>query len=467
MQTQLSQGAHRSGAAARGQMLRGWSPGLATLAVAVLVLLASATAALGASPSPSPSPSSPDTQLIGGELGASEPIFVDDFSDETRWYVGDGDTTAYRYEDGSYVAEVKTDDRTAWSYKTLDKSKPVVHILGTVKPETGRGAAGYLCMAGTGDAAKALFATESTAGYWVLGTISGSDTTVLARGPLSEFTGFTEGGTLTTIALDCGMTTAGEADGTRAILWVDGRRVGEVQTPDVIGPFDRVGVIVGDEDAGFSASFDSLTVLGGDDKAPYLDSIAAGSGTSTTPSESPSASGGPSAQPTTSAEPTGSAEPTQVPSAEPTEVPSAEPTQALDKAQQALLTHVPQARRAECAAGTALPDTPGQVAALQCTSPDGISAWYYQFNSKKNVDAAFDAYTSPKATGKDCQKGPSTITFNLDDKPAGTLACYTLPDTDTVQFEWVNEPLKILAFAQQENGRFADVFDWWRGAGPV
>jgi hypothetical protein len=439
--------------------------GLATGASAVALLaLASATAGANPShsalPTASPPPSaSPGASSLGGEFGATQPIYNDDFSDETRWYVGSDNSGSYAYKDGAYLAEVTTDNRTSWSFVPLDPAKPVVHILGTVTPVSGRGAAGYLCMAGSGDAAKSLFATVSTAGDWVLGSTSGSNTSVLARGPLPLFSAFDQDGLPTTISLDCAMT---QGDGhTRASLWIDGQRAGEVQTAEGIGPFDHVGVILGDEDAGFSASFDDLSVLGGDDEVEAIDSAAAGTGNGSTgsPSASPSANASAAPLSTTSPEPSASPEPTAAP--------SPEPSQALSRAQLALLEHVPAFMRTGCMAADPLPDTAGQVASVQCPGSSGISVWYYQFNSKQNVDAAFDAYTSAKATGKDCQKGPSTITFNVNGKPVGSLACYTLPDTQTVQFQWVNEPLKILAFAQQESGTFADVFSWWRTAGPV
>src|SRR5262249_39127380 len=138
--------------------------GVVVLATTVVAALLTTNVALGASPSPSPSalpspsvlaaPSALPSPSAGfeGDFGATEPIYADDFSDDTVWYVGEDDTTGYRYEDESYVVQTKTDDRTSWSYKVLKQSKPVVQVLGTVMAQSGLGTAAYLCMAGSGDA---------------------------------------------------------------------------------------------------------------------------------------------------------------------------------------------------------------------------------------------------------------------------------------------------------------------------
>src|SRR3954470_5595307 len=135
MQSQTIRRARRSRSSGSIDLTGVARSGVFVSITAAAVALAMTTSAFAASPSPSPSSSpspSASGEGTGSVFGATEPIFADDFSDESRWYVGEDDTTSYGYENGTYVARVKTDDRTAWSFKQLDETKPVVHVLGTV-----------------------------------------------------------------------------------------------------------------------------------------------------------------------------------------------------------------------------------------------------------------------------------------------------------------------------------------------
>ena len=378
-----------------------------------------------------------------GELfDAPTQVLLDHFDDDTAWFTGDRDADRFAYEGGAYVVEVKNDESGSWVWRNIGDSHPVLRAKGSITLSDGDGAGGYMCGAGTGTQPGFIFGDVTTSGEWVLGTIIGTVASVHARGPLPN--GQDGAQTPVVVTLECAMTDGGD----RAALSVDGAPVAQVQLADVIGPFDKVAVYVGDTTGPYSASFDDLSVSVGDTRAQRAGDPAPGSQPDTTPA--PTLGPGQSA----------------APSSGPSTAPSS--PAALTPEETALIAHVPVAFRDTCGPTAELSGLAGQVAGIFC-QPAGSAdiAWYYQFDSVASMDAGFDSFLPATATGTDCRQGPSSVTYDIDDQPAGRLACYDTTDTSGgVQADWTDTQLKFLSFGQENSGSYQGLHDWWLTAGP-
>jgi hypothetical protein len=426
---------------------------VASVALALTVVAAPAALAQGSlrdqlapSASPTAAPSAPETAPPSGKgtissiFGSDTPAFVDPFTDTTLWGTTDDDYSTIEYRNGQLVITPKQSNGGSWSWRTLPDAHDTLRIEGTIAVTGESGAGAWLCGANApGDTTAFILGGVTTSGEWVLGTIEGSTIRVIARGPLASLSATNA----PTVALECA-TTFGGPD--RAALSIDGTEVAEVSTATTIGPFDRVGAYGGQASVGSSAAFDDATATVGDIPADPPTDPAPGSGAELLPTASPA--------------PGASIAPTAPPSAEPT------PGASLTADEAALMTHVPTAFAGDCGPATPIKDATAGLICSPAASAD--QAEYYQFATKAAMDSAFDTQVPNDLKGKDCSKGPSLITYTINNQPAGRLACF--PNAGSlggVEFLWTDDNLLIASFGTLVSGSYKDANQWWlKEAGP-
>lgn len=339
-------------------------------------------------------------------LGANDSIFQDDFTDEGHWGTQEsGATGTVTYVNDALQITVTSDSQGLWSYHQFPASEPVMRVEGTVVLSPGSGAAGYQCGSTNDDY---LFGVVNGGNEWVIGHIHDNATTVLTRGPLASHVDTGQGGSAH-IAVECAVT-GGATD--RIVLWVDDALVADVRDAPKVGPYDRASAFVTTDRAPFSASFDDVSVSVGDTYAPQ--------GPETAVSE--------------------------------------------------LLRHVPSDIQDAC-----IPQQPaagsGTLAGVLCKpAGDADQAEYYQYDSAQTMTSAFRSILpDPSQTpGQSCETGPSVVAYTIDQQSAGQLACFPNPGSlGGILFMWTDTKLAILSFGVTIDGSYADLFDWWQGAGPV
>jgi hypothetical protein len=355
--------------------------------------------------SATPGPSLGQEPGITG-LGADQTVFQDGFSDDSLWGTQSaGASGSVAYVNDALQITVTTDSQGLWSYHQLASAEPVMRIEGTVLLSPGSGAAGYQCGNASDDY---LFGVINGGNEWVIGRILDSATTVLTRGPLPTQVDAGSGGSAR-LTIECAVT-PGTDD--RMLMWVDDTQVADVNDAPRVGPYDRVGAFVTTATAPFSASFDDVTVWVGDAYAPQ----------------------GPAT------------------------------------AVSALLAHVPDGFRNGCVATQPAAGS-GLVAGVLCKpAGDADQAEYYQYASNDNMEAAFRSILpdASQITGQACDTGPSLVGYNIDEQTAGRLACFPNPGSlGGILFVWTDTELGILSFGVSQQGSYADLFDWWQGAGPL
>lgn len=339
-------------------------------------------------------------------LGANDSIFQDDFTDEGRWGTQEnGATGTVSYVNDALQITVTSDSQGLWSYHQFPTSEPVMRVEGTVVLSPGSGAAGYQCGSMQDDY---LFGVVNGGNEWVIGHIHDNATSVITRGGLASHVDTGQGGSAH-VAVECAVT-GGATD--RIVMWVDDALVADVRDASKVGPYDRASAFVTTDRAPFSASFDDVSVSVGDTYAPQ--------GPETAVSE--------------------------------------------------LLRHVPSDIQDAC-----IPQQPaagsGTLAGVLCKpAGDADQAEYYQYDSAQTMTSAFRSILpDPSQTpGQSCETGPSVVAYTIDQQSAGQLACFPNPGSlGGILFMWTDTQLAILSFGVSIDGTYADLFDWWQGAGPV
>lgn len=373
---------------------------------------ASAASTIGPAPTPATSDRTdgPTTDLplpITG-LGATTLLAVDGFDDAGAWRTGASPDGEVGVEEGALRLVAAGDATVVGSSRPIGADVPVVRIVADVAFAGGAGAVGLLCASGEGDD-RTIHGWASTDGRWRLVRSAGGAERELAAGPLPTGVSLTGGG-IVRLALECADT--GGADGERAAFWVDGTLVADRLTGVRAGPWGRVGIEVAADEPPLLAFADEARTWTG---ARYE-------------------------------------------------------AVAMDPAVALLLTHVPDTWRATCI-GAGDDDRMGATAAVAC-SPAGSAdrAVYRTYPDPAALDRAFDALLMvagdvPRAG--DCLSGPGQGTWSSGDGGEGRIACWSDRDGPGVRtIAWTDPATAILALGTRTSGSWADLYDWYLGAGP-
>ena len=211
--------------------------------------------------------------------------------------------------------------------------------------------------------------------------------------------------------MECAAT--GTDAGDRIALWVDGQVVADATSGTTLGSWDRASVLATVDNPALIAFFDDAIVDVGSAYAPM----------------------------------------------------DADPAM-LD-----LLGRVPAQWRASCTARRPIGGE-SLVAGLVC-APAGAAAQaeYYRYATTADLEAAFQARLD-QAGGQgldqgDCTLGPSLLSWSIPGGSGGRVACFENRDTlGGLQIVWTDTRLGILALGVRTDGGYADLYDWWLGAGP-
>ena len=140
-----------------------------------------------------------------------------------------------------------------------------------------------------------------------------------------------------------------------------------------------------------------------------------------------------------------------------------------DRAVLELLTHVPAAWRDACTARR--PVGSEELAGVVCAPVgDAAQAEYYRYASLDALDAAFTARTADSGQAldtDDCAIGPSVLTWSVPGGSNGRIACFENRDTLGGRIiVWTDEAVGVLALGVHPGDSYAELYDWWLGAGP-
>ena len=268
-----------------------------------------------------------------------------------------------------------------------------------------------------------LLATVNSIDQWAIAKVVSSATTILAQGALPAGVVASDGSAR--LAVECAVT----PDGTDHIaLWVDGRFAGELVDAPHIGPYARFGAYALTEKPPAEVSFDDALVLVGEEYAPGRAQASPGPSDTQAPA-SPDAGRG-----------------------------------------EELLARVPSAFRDAC---TVLPIEPdqGETGAVACSPAGDVDgAQYYLYDSNASMDASFDDLVASEAgdpSGSSCKTEASVLSYTIDGQPAGRLACFPDPDSPLGKvITWTDDQLSIMVVGTDAAMDYADLYAWWRGAGP-
>lgn len=295
------------------------------------------------------------------------------------------------------------------SVRALPEPVPVLRVAATVTLGDGAGAVGVSCATG-GERPELLTGEVTTRDTWRIATVVDGVRTPIAEGPLPLSVELSGGGTVS-LAVECAAT--GTDAGDRAALWVDGQVVGDVTSAPSLGQWERAALMATVDQPALIAFFDDALVDSGDRYAPV----------------------------------------------------DADPT-VLD-----LLDHVPSTWRDSCTARRPV-GTDALVAGIVCApAGEAAQAEYYRYANRDALDAAFaarlEAAAGQSLDAGDCSVGPSLLGWSVPGGSEGRIACFENRDAlGGLQVVWTDTRLGILALGVRTDAGYADLYDWWLGAGP-
>jgi len=135
----------------------------------------------------------------------------------------------------------------------------------------------------------------------------------------------------------------------------------------------------------------------------------------------------------------------------------------------ALLAHVPSDWRDDCFESPSSIFEEGAEATLTCllTGDTSEFAEYTQFDTKANMDVAYQTRVDQWATDTDvqgCDTGPDEAGYNIAGQPAGRILC--APQTTGTRLDWTHDALLILSTLTDFDGSYSAMYADWLVAGP-
>ncbi|MCY7418424.1 MAG: hypothetical protein LH650_08000 [Chloroflexi bacterium] len=235
---------------------RGWP----VASVFALGLALGSTAALAQAPSGSTAPSPAASTPIGW-LGASEQVYMDDFSVPTDWEILEDELGRTAYEGGGLLMSVKEDGATVWDDHRLPTAYGVLRTEALVSIQEGAGAAGVACGSSLG-LPRYLFAAVTHEAEWIFGRIIDGRVQVVDRGPIPGAVDESQ----VRVGIECA--SVPEEGGDRVLVTLDGAGVAQTMLDIPVGPYDAAALLVSADIAPVSALFDDMIVHTGDVYAP-------------------------------------------------------------------------------------------------------------------------------------------------------------------------------------------------------
>jgi hypothetical protein len=332
---------------------------------------------------------------------------VDPFDDPTRWQIVDEPAGSIDYAEGTLRATIAEPGTALWTTRALGDAVPVMRVETGVTVSSEDGSVGVMCGAG-GATPAFLLGGVTTRNTWFIATLVDGVATPVAVGPLPLDMDIGGGGTAT-IALECAAT--GTDAGDRAALWVDDRIVADATTGGVLGAWDRAGL--------YGAVTVPLLVAGFDDAQVKVGQVAA-------------------------------------------EV-------VADAAILDLMARIPAPWRDACTATRSVGGA-GVVAGVVCAPAGGADqAAYFRYGDPASLDDAFRSAVEGAGqplTTDDCAVGPSDVTWSVSGGSQGRLACFEDPSTPgRLLIVWTDDALGALAIGTRTGTGYAELYDWWLGAG--
>jgi hypothetical protein len=350
-----------------------------------------------------PSTAQPSLAAIE-DFGATDLLFTDDFSDPTSgWGVGTNAGGSVAYTDGALEFILTAVRNWEWSPRETGSTSNVVHVEASFSP-LAAGYQGLLCANGADDLWGAVANAD---GQFVFISLTSNGSTLLDSGQQDGFQVPDTGATV--MALDCAGTTTGAFRMQLSFPAIGLATTYEGETGQGPVNFDRVGIYAESGAEGYALRVDDLSAYGG--------------------------SGGSDMSP----------------------------------AATALLAHVPAAWRDDCFESPSSLFEQGAEATLTCLLSGDTSdfAEYTQFDTKANMDAAYQTRVDQWATDTDvqsCDTGPDEAGYNIGGQPAGRILC--APQTTGTRLDWTHDALLILGTLTDFDGSYPDMYADWQVAGP-